>query len=244
MEAKIPPNLQLGADPEFEVYDLDGKFVNALDALWEYRIQNSRMTTYVDYERSEVGLDGFSMIGELRPDPAKEWETVYSNIKRLITVCMPIYFPKDKYRIYAGSGKTYPCGGHIHISGIDATDFLIRLLDEWITLPLNNISNICVRSVTPYGKTGQIKWRDEGHWEYRSPLSWIINPIVVKGVLCITHVLTRIGVGERIESAIDVLRFTLPIEKIILLDYWKHLEAMRTFGHTLESVELYKAWGV
>lgn len=226
----INTNIKLGADPEF-VWFNGNQFVSA-----------SSVTTGRHAETDELGVDGACSTGEMRPKPGTPMH-VWHNINKILKEAA-----RQPYDMYAGSGRDQATGGHIHFSGIPHTALLLNRLDKFITIPLNEVSN-CSSRHRFYGALSEVRPQPHG-WEYRSPCSWIVHPIIAKGVLRIAWVLalaTEMGRLSEINEVEDLLRFGNEIDHPCattgnIREYFAMLRRMKRANIKLEQVEVFQAW--
>jgi len=187
-----------GADPEFEVYDEDGKFIPAEDLCDRFTSEKHKFLKLgfgnVDTHRSQVGMDGGGESIELRPRPANTPEGIVKNIKKLMKKL-------DNNGIEISSeGNNTPLGGHIHMGfksknhiyrekydkrysrdnhnmwdDYECNEYLklSRVLDFYLgkVSLLGNGSN---RDESGYGNLGDVRKNQHG-LEYRTPPVAIFN---------------------------------------------------------------------
>ena len=212
--------IKVGADPEFEVRTDTGNVVGAY--------------SYFSGSTSQVGLDGASSTGELRPRPGSP-ERVTSNIRKLITK-VKNQLPSN-YNIGSGAGNRYPLGGHIHISGRTVSEQLLDKFEIFITEPLKEKSNTNVR-----GNYAQPRsWRRQPHgWEYRSPCSWLAHPVITRGALVIAYALCEMSDEdlEKITAKEDLILALGIVRGRFAKEFWEFLETTTS----LESIDVFRAW--
>jgi hypothetical protein len=235
--------IKLGADPEFEVRDSTGRFVNAHDVISDGSRHN------------KFGLDGSSSTGELRVSAGTPDE-ILADIDRTLTTAHGVL---PDFKIYGGAYKSVPLGGHIHFSGIDSSPRLVAMLDTFISQPLRKISNASGRERGgSYGRDGQYRPQPHG-WEYRSPCSWISHPKIALGVLTIASVCAnrvkqmsqgmtytdKSGVTKLMtyfNTVADLLEGASVTERNIIAEFYAIVERMAKADAKLEEVEIFKAW--
>ena len=188
-----------------------------------------------------MGTDGRADTGELRPPNGYTWFELFNNVRELIRKRMPEILPPEKYKIYAGSGKQTPCGGHIHIGGIghNPRPVLLVNLDTWISQPLNTISDSRVRA--DYARMGQYRSQPHG-WEYRSPPSWISTPNICAGALCIAKVLLK--AHREITDVDSLLKLACKRERRVIVAFYEEIDKYKKLSKKLEDLEVYVCWGV
>jgi hypothetical protein len=84
----------------------------------------------------------------------------------------------------------YSIGGHIHFSNIELNNHLLRALDSYLGFPLFLIENqtTAVKRRSRYGFLADIRTKDHGGFEYRTPASWLISPDITGAVLCLAKI--------------------------------------------------------
>jgi len=225
--------IKLGADPEFEIRDSSGKFVNA------HNVVNAGTGADVKW-----GTDGNSSTGELRTDPGDP-DVVLKSISSILD-----YGKKQlssRYTVYAGAGKNVALGGHIHFSGVDADRRLITLLDTFIATPLRAITDCSKRDSTGYGKLGEYRNQPHG-WEYRSPCSWISHPLIAQGVLNTAYELALAFQDDNSikfdskERFIAYVRENSDVSAKKIEAFYDIIDRMAAKKAKLEQVEVFQAW--
>jgi hypothetical protein len=84
----------------------------------------------------------------------------------------------------------FPLGGHVHFSGIPLNSELLRVLDNYLALPLVLLEDSTTGTRKPkYGFLGDFRRQRHGGFEYRVPPSWIVSPTVARGVLSLSKLL-------------------------------------------------------
>ena len=226
----MPRPIKIGADPEFE-WVRNGEFVSACHV-------RSGL-------HNRLGTDGSDNTGEIRPKPGKPG-TVIRSINITLGFASKTY--GRNLDMYAGSGKYVPIGGHIHFSGIEHSRELIIKLDQFITIPLNNVSDRRVRQGR-YGELSEVRSQPHG-WEYRSPCSWLAHPRIAGGALRIAWLLalaSQDGDLNQINSWEDLVEQAKASENPSqsvwdVRMFVKTLDRMGTNNITLEQIEVFKAW--
>jgi len=224
------PDIMLGADPEFEVRDSNGRIINASNV----RALSSRTS-------GELGLDGASVVGEIRPGPGSP-AVVLENISKILDTANRAM---TSYGIYGGAGKTYPIGGHIHFSGTPVHPNLLTLLDKYIASPLREISRQRIRNEHGYGGLGEYRSQPHG-WEYRAPCSWISHPTIAAGVLEVAHKCAlanskKISIDTQ-EKLLEFAGSCSELSKKAIGKFFNALEVFKKNGVSLEEVEIFQAW--
>ena len=218
-------SIRVGADPEFEVKRPDGTV--------------SYASTYIRGGLSaQVGTDGASGTGELRPRPGSP-ERVTSNVRALIKKVKD-QLP-DNFQIGSGSGTQNPLGGHIHISGRRQSDILVDKLEKFITEPLNAKSG--TKDTVRRGYNRPKQWRRQPHgWEYRSPCSWLAHPIITRGALVIAYILSEMTDSElnTLRTKPSLIKRAGDIRGKAIKAFYEFLDSITT----LEEIEVFRAWRI
>jgi len=189
--------VKVGADPEFLVVDNSG---NALSAHpFEHR-----------GEYGEIGTDHGGSVGEFRPKPGSPSE-VTANIKSMFQH-IKRQSPNTKIMAGGGCGTGHSIGGHIHIGGIPLASHynsftrqrnrgmmrqlnldtvnpdhkLIYALDFFIGRRLKKVPG-AKRGSGAYGALSDIETKSHGGFEYRTPPSWLSDPLLTESTLAIAQ---------------------------------------------------------
>lgn len=175
--------IMLGADPEFALRHPDGHMVLASDFMGTNGVVGCDSTRY----REELALHQHPLV-ELRPAPSANPDLLFLRIvKALRTAAKKIDNPSIEWVSGGMPFEGYPIGGHIHFSGIRPDYQLLRQLDAYLALPLVLIEDAGCRMRRPrYGYLGDMREKDYGGtpgFEYRTLPSWLVDPIVTRGVL-------------------------------------------------------------
>ena len=224
---KTPLGYKIGADPEFQLYR-NGDMVRA--------------STFFGHDAltASLGTDGATHTAELRVQAGSYYQ-ITAEISRLIGEAQK---RSRGCEAYAGSGVSQPTGGHIHFSGIPADEQFIALLEKFITVPLNSVSDRRARS--GYGRR-RGDWRQQPHgWEFRSPLSWLSTPTLANGVLAIAWVLARAFKNGDCASITDrdaLINYCYKRERVAITLYFEAIRGYKRSGTQLETVEMFQAWG-
>jgi len=190
-ETKTKPKKQrktitIGSDPEF-IFVQGNEKHSAADVFRTKGIEGSSSSSV------EIGVDGCSSTGELRPKYATTPKKHFENIKKLIEKLTTI--SGNDFKVFSGN---YPhctsLGGHIHFGNFSRTKYMDRMvaaLDIFLSLPLLMIEetdSAKMRRKSSYGKLSDAR-RQEWGVEYRSPASWLTTPQITESVLCLSYVI-------------------------------------------------------
>lgn len=193
--------MTIGCDPEFVLVDNTGHLTSANS----YPFFNSTQ------EDSKIGCDGSGTPVEIRtaPVPTNKVQLMLDDINNSFSRIAR--FCNDKnFNLYAGAYKKSTCiGGHIHFGGRDLTHDpryqssgkqkfqikLVHLLDTYFT-PMSNffitseeLGRRIRSSHGSYGVLGQYRRQDWGI-EYRTPYSFLISPLITKGLFSLACLLS------------------------------------------------------
>jgi hypothetical protein len=180
----VQRSLQIGMDPEFILFDPKrGKVVPAAKFL--NRIGNAGC----DSVRIEGRLR--FPLAELRPKPAQEPRQL---MKHLLGSFRTAYnMISDHSLIWQAGGmprRGFCLGGHLHFSGVTLTPELLHVLDNYLTLLVFVLEDESSLKRRPrYGFLGDFRIKDYGGFEYRTLPSFLISPLVTKGVVAISKLI-------------------------------------------------------
>lgn len=176
--------LQIGMDPEFILFDPKrGKVVPAAKFL--NRIGNAGC----DSVRIEGRLR--FPLAELRPEPVQEPRQL---MKHLLGSFRTAYnMISDHSLIWQAGGmpqKGFCLGGHLHFSGVTLTPELLHVLDNYLALLVFVLEDESSLKRRPrYGFLGDFRIKDYGGFEYRTLPSFLISPLVTKGVVALAKLI-------------------------------------------------------
>ena len=161
---------------------------------------------------TEIGCDGQSALGELRPkygnNPIEHFNEILKLIKEMNDLLEPeIVCYDEELQIKAGAYQgdrefeTFQLGGHIHL-GFDKT-ILLSSIGEYLSffcgIPLTLITDTegkfyeCKSErdmrhwIGQYGQYGSYREKDYGI-EFRMPSSWLVSPQITIGALSLAYV--------------------------------------------------------
>jgi hypothetical protein len=123
---------------------------------------------------------------ELRPSPMPTAQAHFTRIRTLVH-SLDSYMYDKAIHFIAGS-MPFPglsLGGHLHFSGLICHVDLVRVLDNYLALPLALLENPSeLKQRRPrYGRLGDIRFKPHGGFEYRTLPSWLDCPRTAYGVL-------------------------------------------------------------
>lgn len=176
--------LNIGADPEL-VCIREGVFVRA-----------------DEYFNSEggFGCDGNSSIGEIRPGWHSSPVQVVTKIRKLLKTVSRDVPELD----YLAGGYKHGCsiGGHIHFSAdfplpISTMVWWLDIYHKCLSDLIDPIKEREQRLKTGYGQKGAYETKNSSHFEYRTPISWIISPVVAMVNLSLAKAIGEIVVSKQ-----------------------------------------------
>lgn len=178
--------VKLGADPEFVLQGPNGNIVLAstylpkkgpvgCDLIWTNR------------DRTQLPL------AEIRPAPSEDPRQLIINMYNSMLIgTKKIKNIQLKWLAGAMPIKGYPLGGHIHFSNVWLNSFLLRALDNYLTLSVTLLENEKGASRRPeYGFLGDYREQYHGGFEYRTLPSWLLSPTITKGVIALGKLITE-----------------------------------------------------
>ncbi len=178
--------VKLGADPEF-------------------MIANSRTRKMIpasDFfpRQGPVGCDNIRIprrqqrpIAELRPQPDISPIILHANIKATLEQANKMA-PYRNIKLLAGSQpfSGYSIGGHIHFSNIGLSSHFLRVLDNYLGLPVFLLEDqqTAVKRRNKYGRLNDYRAKDYGGFEYRTLGSWLVSSEISLAVLCLAKLVS------------------------------------------------------
>ncbi|CAM2787473.1 hypothetical protein PASE110613_00815 [Paenibacillus sediminis] len=177
-ESPRDSSIMLGMDPEFLLVNpFTGKIASA--------------SRYLE-AHGEAGYDAITRngkrifpIAELRPDPSAEPRQLMTHLLHALHRASDLI--PDSSLIWQAGGMPkigFPLGGHIHFSGMANTSELLRVLDNYLTLPVAVLEGRESGLRRPqYGFLGDFRTQPYGGFEYRTLPSFLVSPVVAKGVV-------------------------------------------------------------
>ena len=128
---------------------------------------------------------------ELRPEPDSNPVGLVANLRKLMTEASHSINQRNvEWRAGSMPFQPYSIGGHIHFSGLPFTSQFVRALDNYVGLPLMVVEDqrTAVLRRKRYGFYGDIRHKDYGGFEYRTPASFIVSPEIATAALCLAYV--------------------------------------------------------
>jgi hypothetical protein len=174
----------LGADPEFILCRPEGAVVPGARFFGK---------------RGMVGCDAVILpskkvihpLVELRPAPAATPGQLLRHIYETMKLAQA-RIPDPSLQWLAGGMpvKGLPLGGHIHLSGVPLNSLMLRVMDHGLALLLASIEGETARNRRPkFGFLGDAKRKKHGGFEYRTPPSWLVDPVIARGCFALVLLL-------------------------------------------------------
>ncbi|WP_199614741.1 putative amidoligase domain-containing protein [Paenibacillus alkalitolerans] len=232
--------VMLGMDPEFVLRrpGPDGKIVLAS------RFLERRGAAGCDSVR--IGDRLLYPLAELRPAPAAEPRELFRNLYAAMLLAAD-KINDDSLEWLAGGmpAQGLALGGHIHVSGAWLHTDLLRVMDNYLALPLVLIEDATTKNRRPrYGALGDFRRQFHGGFEYRTLPSWIVSPVLAMGVLALARIVCdhyrELGQRPLERSDMQEAYYKGNKEKIkpVVAELWNDVE--RTEGYTRYSRYLNK----
>lgn len=177
--------LRLGSDSEFILRrQQDGKVVMA-DRYFS--------------KKGVVGCDGLRLTGkkiiypfvELRPKPVIQPHDAIREIRHSMIIAMH-KIGERPYEWVAGGMpvKGLGSGGHLHFSGIPLRSQLLRVLDNYLALPIMMIETKKDGLRRPkFGTLGDFRVKGYGGFEYRTLPSWLVSARITLAIFALARYL-------------------------------------------------------
>lgn len=175
----------LGTDVEVMLRNAAGKMVLASN----YFSRRGR----VGCDDRSVQFDGKRLpLMELRPEPDANPLQLFNNLKdTMVEATRTINRPKVEWRAGSMPFRPYCTGGHIHFSNIPLSRQLVCVLDQYLGIPAMLVEDPATAALRRprYGFLGDVRIKDHGGFEYRTPASFVVDPDVTAALLCLAHVI-------------------------------------------------------
>lgn len=185
----IVPNqtLMFGADPEF--------------ALRSRKTMNMLMASKFFPFRGRVGHDARPIgkkskkypLVEIRCPAGEDPRAVFSELARSLRIAHRKLSHSVEWLAGSQPFSGVYCGGHVHVSGIRLNRRLVRALDHYLGVPLL----LCEQPTAArqrrvqYGFLGDVRLKDHGGFEYRSPASWLVTPEYAYATIVLVWLIAR-----------------------------------------------------
>ena len=140
-------------------------------------------------ERQIEQDSGDYALAEIRPNQAQSPQELYKNINTLLEeASKKVPYQNIEFRGGSMPLSGYQCGGHLHF-GTPLSLPLLQALDQYLTIPMALIEDSRTakrRRKTKHGGLGKFRIKTYG-FEYISLSSWMIDPEITLGVLCLAY---------------------------------------------------------
>jgi Phage phiEco32-like COOH.NH2 ligase-type 2 len=175
----------LGTDLEVMLRNPEGKMVLASNYF-------TRKGTVGCDDRS-VNFDGKRLpLMELRPNPESTPAGLMQNLRATMEDAIKkIGRPKVEWRAGSMPFRPYCTGGHLHFSGVPLSSVMVKALDNYLGLPLMVVENRSTAELRRprYGFLGDVRQKDYGGFEYRTPASFIVSQEITMATFCLAHLI-------------------------------------------------------
>lgn len=180
---KNPHPFLIGTDLEFMLRSPRGKMVLASKYL--------PRSGPVGCDDRSLNLDGERFpLAEIRPGPARSPGELMGNIRRTLQEAAGLITGKNVQWV-AGSMPfpRFPIGGHVHFSDVNFSSRLVKALDNYVGFPVMMIEagQTAVKRRPKYGFLGDVRFKDHGGFEYRTPGSWLVSPEIAEAVVHLAY---------------------------------------------------------
>lgn len=163
--------LMLGTDVEVMLQNAQGKMVLASN----YFTRKGR----VGCDDRSVNFDGKRLpLMELRPLPDSSPNGLLNNLRATMREASErIGRPLVRWRAGSMPFRPYCTGGHIHFSGVPFSSRLVKALDNYLGLMMMAVEDRRTADLRrpKYGYLGDIRHKDYGGFEYRTPGSFVCS---------------------------------------------------------------------
>lgn len=174
----------LGTDVELMLRNRQGKMVLAS----KYFSRHGR----VGCDDRSVRFDGQRLpLMELRPDPADNPLELVEHLREtMLEAARTIGRAGVEWRAGSMPFRPYPTGAHLHFSNVPFSAKLVRVLDNYVGLPLMLVEDPRTAQLRRprYGMLGDIRFKPHGGFEYRTPASFVVDPDVTTAAFCLAYV--------------------------------------------------------
>lgn len=128
---------------------------------------------------------------ELRPDPDANPLILVARLAQLMSEASQSLNRRTvEWRAGSMPFRPYSIGGHIHFSGVPFSSHFVRVLDNYVGLPLMIVEDpkTAIQRRKRYGFYGDVRHKDYGGFEYRTPASFVVSPEMTSAALCLAYV--------------------------------------------------------
>ncbi|ASS75546.1 hypothetical protein CIG75_11485 [Tumebacillus algifaecis] len=178
-----PNPFVIGTDLEFMLRSSRGKMVLASKYL-------PRIGAVGCDDRS-LNLDGERFpLAEIRPSPARSPGELMNNIRHTMQSAAAAITARNVQWVAGSMPFTrFPIGGHVHFSDVTFSSRLVKALDNYVGFPVMMIEagQTAVKRRRKYGYLGDVRFKDHGGFEYRTPGSFLVTPEITEAVIYLSY---------------------------------------------------------
>lgn len=176
-------NVKLGTDIEVMLRNPQGKMVLASN----YFTRKGR----VGCDARSVQFDGKRLpLMELRPDPDTTPEGLYHNLREVMQEAVrKINREHVEWRGGSMPFRAYSTGAHLHFSNVPFSSQFVKALDNYVGLPLMAVEEPKTAQLRrpQYGFLGDVRHKEYGGFEYRTPASFIVDSEITLAAFCLAY---------------------------------------------------------
>lgn len=187
----------LGSDLELMLSNGTGKMVLAS----KYFSRQGR----VGCDDRSVQFDGKRLpLMELRPEPDSSPIGLLANLRStMVEAVGKINSAHVQWKAGSMPFRPYCTGGHLHFSNVPFSSHFVRVLDNYLGLPLMLVEDQTTSKLRRprYGFLGDVRHKNYGGFEYRTPASFVVSPEITAAAYCLAYVL---AVHHRELSVMDI----------------------------------------
>ncbi|MFV9509763.1 putative amidoligase domain-containing protein [Tepidibacillus sp. LV47] len=228
----------LGTDPEFILRDINGNMVLASHFLPKKGIVGCD-DIWTNHDRTQLPL------AELRPKPSSSPRQLVINLyQTMILASKKIKNKRIEWLAGAMPIEGFPIGGHIHFSHVDLNSFLLRALDNYLTLTVTLFEDPKGRKRRPkYGFLGDYRRKFHKGFEYRTLPSWIVSPTLTKGVFALAKLIAEnylyLSQDPLFDSKIQAAYYQGDKEtlKPVVQKLWEELKQLKAYDNFLNYLD-------
>ncbi|WDL97309.1 putative amidoligase domain-containing protein [Alicyclobacillus sp. ALC3] len=177
-------NVVLGTDVELMLRSPSGKMVLASN----YFSRKGK----VGCDDRSVQFDGKRLpLMELRPDPDPSPLGLVNKLREtMLEAVRTINRRQVEWRGGSMPFRPYSTGMHMHFSNVSFSSQLVKALDNYLGLPLMMVEDQRTSQLRrpKYGALGDVRFKDYGGFEYRTPASFVIDPDVTTAAFCLAYI--------------------------------------------------------
>lgn len=175
----------LGTDVEVMLRNAAGKMVLASN----YFSRKGR----VGCDDRSVQFDGKRLpLMELRPDPDANPLQLVNNLRDTMQeAARTINRAQVEWRAGSMPFRPYCVGGHIHFSNVKFSRKLVCALDQYLGIPVMLVEDAATAQFRRprYGFLGDVRLKDHGGFEYRTPASFVVDADITSALFCLAYVI-------------------------------------------------------